>query len=731
MKRQLWIKICSGFCYTFAITAGALFCPVTGFSIPVQTGTLLLLCAALALLFPIFCAFRRGWIGDLIVFLALAAAVWFYWDEFLRAFYLAAGQFVQAFSDAFKLNQVLVIPDGLTPARNADWVLMPFAALIAFFSAYGLEVRRSPAICAAAGIPPLAASLIILETVPAAWAALLLIGALALLLLTQSIRNADEIAAASLSARLVLPLAALIGLLVLISPPSGYERSAWSDQLQSTVSTAAEKLSFLRKNEQTGQMEFVTPFAPSTLGSRVWDSSVEQVNLSRVGPQSKTGRHVMSVLAPVSGDYHLRADALSIYENNSWKALPEAQYADTGSSENALVFPSGAGLSFQIQTDMKSSIFYLPYKPSALPDGGTVYYDAYIRNSKQLTQYSVQYTTDYLWMQTATSDYRNFVNAQYTQLPDSLREGFDAIAAVQQLPKYPESQAQTCAQAVSEMVRAGKTYSLDTPRAPSGEDFTLWFLTQSDTGYCVHFATAAALLLRYCGVPARFVTGYYVSAVQNEWTDVTEDSAHAWVEYFDGDRWMVLEATPPDFSVSSTEIEETAPTEEVPDAETAPENTPETQPDTPDESSKTDADKTGSENIGSNDTHEENTAAAGKHSGFSKLLGWVLGILGFVGAWFAYRVIRLGGRNAQLTGGSTNRQAVMYYRHLRLLSKLTGAALAPELEELACKAKFSQHRLEADELMPLKRRSEELTQQLMQEHHVWKQFLYRMVYVIY
>ena len=55
----------------------------------------------------------------------------------------------------------------------------------------------------------------------------------------------------------------------------------------------------------------------------------------------------------------------------------------------------------------------------------------------------------------------------------------------------------------------------------------------------------------------------------------------------------------------------------------------------------------------------------------------------------------------------------------------------PELEALALKAKFSQHRLTPQELVPLKAHCDALTHELMQEKRPWKRFLYRMVYVIY
>ena len=43
------------------------------------------------------------------------------------------------------------------------------------------------------------------------------------------------------------------------------------------------------------------------------------------------------------------------------------------------------------------------------------------------------------------------------------------------------------------------------------EDFTEYFLTGSKIGHSVHFATAATLMFRYYGIPARYVEGYLVT----------------------------------------------------------------------------------------------------------------------------------------------------------------------------------------------------------------------------
>lgn len=54
---------------------------------------------------------------------------------------------------------------------------------------------------------------------------------------------------------------------------------------------------------------------------------------------------------------------------------------------------------------------------------------------------------------------------------------------------------------VADYLAAVAEYDPDTPAAPEGEDFVAWFLTESHRGYCMHFASAAVLLLRSMASP--------------------------------------------------------------------------------------------------------------------------------------------------------------------------------------------------------------------------------------
>jgi len=97
------------------------------------------------------------------------------------------------------------------------------------------------------------------------------------------------------------------------------------------------------------------------------------------------------------------------------------------------------------------------------------------------------------------------------------------------------------------------SYSLTLDNLPSGADPIEYALTESHEGYCMHFASAATMILRELGVPARYVSGYAVrpSAFEyNEETggykaEVADYMAHAWVEiYLDNIGWIPVEVTP-------------------------------------------------------------------------------------------------------------------------------------------------------------------------------------------
>lgn len=137
--------------------------------------------------------------------------------------------------------------------------------------------------------------------------------------------------------------------------------------------------------------------------------------------------------------------------------------------------------------------------------------------------------------------YTAFVYAQYLDVPESTKEALEAFASQHGLV----ADRLTVIEDVASVVRASATYDLEYPACPAGEDEVIFFLTESQSGVCRHFASAATLLYRTLGIPARYVVGYSTYAAGDTWTDVKGADAHAWVEVFiTGFGWVRIDPTP-------------------------------------------------------------------------------------------------------------------------------------------------------------------------------------------
>lgn len=126
-------------------------------------------------------------------------------------------------------------------------------------------------------------------------------------------------------------------------------------------------------------------------------------------------------------------------------------------------------------------------------------------------------------------------------------------------------------------------YTLAPGRTPEGKDSLDYFLNENKKGYCVHFATAATMMLRYLGVPARYAEGLSVDydklekyvEKKEESLDVLDRDAHAWVEVYVNNYGFV----PYDFTPGRTDLEHAEEEREAREAEND-EMEESTQPDT-------------------------------------------------------------------------------------------------------------------------------------------------------
>lgn len=95
-------------------------------------------------------------------------------------------------------------------------------------------------------------------------------------------------------------------------------------------------------------------------------------------------------------------------------------------------------------------------------------------------------------------------------------------------------------------------YSLKLDRISSGTDPVAYALTKGYRGYCMHYASAAVLIFKELGIPARYASGYvvrpsdykYYASVGEYVAQVEDYNSHAWAEiYLENIGWVPIEVT--------------------------------------------------------------------------------------------------------------------------------------------------------------------------------------------
>lgn len=109
------------------------------------------------------------------------------------------------------------------------------------------------------------------------------------------------------------------------------------------------------------------------------------------------------------------------------------------------------------------------------------------------------------------------------------------------------------------------TYDLEQGTAAKSGDELRYFMEESRSGDDMHFATAAALMFRSAGIPARYAEGYYLSPdymllytdMSDVSMDVPDSLAHSWVEvYIDEIGWFPVEVIPGFFDMEKEQSQE-------------------------------------------------------------------------------------------------------------------------------------------------------------------------------
>ena len=166
-------------------------------------------------------------------------------------------------------------------------------------------------------------------------------------------------------------------------------------------------------------------------------------------------------------------------------------------------------------------------------------------------------------------EYVKFVHETYTRLPS---KGLKKIK--EKYKDYYRNNSYTideCIDKVKKDICKETKYDLSPGRLPKDKDFVEYFLYDNKKGYCSHYASAATVILRAMGIPARYVEGYLINNYEYTYyinpsldlierlnsngikekektmyseLEVMDSNAHAWVEvFYDNLGWVPVEVT--------------------------------------------------------------------------------------------------------------------------------------------------------------------------------------------
>ena len=721
-----WALICVG-------VLGAMYCLTTPVDFGLQMPPAVLVIVPILALF--FCLLFNGKTGKyyaLGVLGILLIGLWLFRKEIFESFrclwFNLGSTYDKAYRDLFPDLEQLIGAEPELKIFNPS--LVTLAVLETYISALAVRLWKRTSPMALVLLLSIAPCFVVLDTHPNLPALLSAVFAVLTLAFSQSARRRETGEQAKAIALSALLSAALLVALLLIFPQESYTKPFTWDGVNERVTDWRESnaLKNLAKAGLAGN--------PS------------EIDLTALPALPKQAVSTLRVTSTTKASVYLRGSSYVGFEGSRWT---RGELWKNGKNDLFPYLGRPGGNRLTIQTDDTEPVLFTTYQIFDLP-GGTVYADSYLENRDGVSVYSMRYTQDAEAV-IPNEAYDSWVREHCLDVPKRTRTGVldwwekvdgREAPSPELSPNQSgrESTADTAytdpdtleqfARSVAARVSQAAVYSRNPVRVPEGEDFCTWFLNDAEEGYCVHFATACAALLRSLGVPARYVSGYVCTLPANRPVEVTSLQAHAWVEIWCGGRWIVIEATPDEaleFSgtfdpYTNSHVETTAPLPPPPSEEITlppPETRPTQEPTerAAIETSAPDATKRPGPG-GSNHIAEKRDLTP---------LWIFLGIFGFVGLIVGRRYLILWLRERRFRQAKPNQRARLLYRQLLRLHRLGSNPVPDKATEIARKAAFSQYELSDEEIACL-RQLYDKQRGVLQYYSIWKRIWCKYVLVV-
>lgn len=695
---------------SFALIMAAVFCTLgsvtSAFSFSVDMGAVFwsLLCAALIL--SALATFLRGKGILLAAPFAAALIVW-------KLPEVISGAKWAAFFISNEYNKWIEVPVFFQGTEfDAQALTLFFIAaglFLAFLITPAICLRRSAILTIVFTLPVVFLTFVLTNYQPFRWYLIELLAVYLTLIISNSL-HPDDYHKRDTAVFPALALAVLLlGTTFLLTSTGANRRSELIGFFDSRLRGIAERTGFSRYNFGLGWPDAAPEF---------WRFNTEVVRISDAGPRRIADKELLEIRSTQAGSYYLRGYSMQFFDGSEWYINADSQrnseewWSRAATADIIALysdsFPDMAPPDVHmeiIRTGDASGLSYLPYythhtyTSSSYQFGGNAYADS--------TPYYADFYTPRVSVMgllsalppdvietdlaTDTDHVRQMairIMSTYTKIDDDTAEGLRRLALDAGID--PGAGRATVADKVAAYISSSARYTLSPYPIPDGEDFALYFLQTLQQGYCIHFATAATLMLRSLGIPARFTSGFVVMVPNGEAGNtvvVTDRSAHAWVEvFYDDVGWVPLEVTPAGAGIPVG----------VSHASTVgagrPDETLENEPqDWQSDFYQGSTPRQPSDPGSAAGTQEQ--AAPTRRIGAAPLIiiGAAILVLLIILRQFAYRKRR----EKSFAQADANAAVIAMWRYIARLSRKT---MPPDrIEEIALKARFSQHRVSGAE----------------------------------
>lgn len=255
---------------------------------------------------------------------------------------------------------------------------------------------------------------------------------------------------------------------------------------------------------------------------------------------------MFKVNSNISGKMLLKGKSYGDYQYGGWGAAPSDEdqemsltlpyYALSGLIHSVTITPI-------VKMDPLTTYYANTVDPEKTYDDGQYMYR--FRSFSYIDDPVQKFNSNYS-IQKQEPTYRQYVYANYTALPADTKAAMMKIlenAVQEENFDIENASLKEIVTWVENYIKNAATYSYEY-NYPKGEDSAIRFFTEQK-GVCRHFATAATVMYRALGIPARYVQGYSADAQRYKTVTVSAKQAHAWVEvYIDGLGWVTVDPTP-------------------------------------------------------------------------------------------------------------------------------------------------------------------------------------------